>query len=212
MAGVSLRERLRALPGLEASNLPVTVGAVALGCWLLASNGVYVDRGVGAGVVFNPISYLTSMVLHFDWAHFASNMRWWLPIGVVFTLLTSNRHVLLVAVVAHVSTQIVSSGLLRFVSGLSVAVFAVLTATLVRSIGVAFQNRSMEALQNALAALLIPVLTGVLLIAIVVGPSWVGHLEHFFGALFGAAIESMYVLRGHESATAEPGAPDRSIR
>lgn len=204
MAGVSLRERLRAVPGVELSNLPVTVGAVALVCWLLASNGVYVDRSAGSGVLLNPISYLTSMVVHFHWAHFASNVRWWLPIGVVFTLLTSNRHVLLVAVVAHVSTQIVSSGLLRFVSGLSVVVFAVLTATLVRSIGVAFQNYPMETLQNALAVLLIPVLTGVFLVVIVVGPSWVGHLEHFFGALFGAAIESMYVLRDHESTTTRP--------
>jgi membrane associated rhomboid family serine protease len=208
----SLRERARAVPGLEPSNVPAVVAGVALVCWVLASNGVYVDRSAGAGVVFNPISYLTSMFLHFHWAHFVSNVRWWLPIGVVFTLLTSNRHVLLVAVAAHLSTQIVSSGLLRFVSGLSVVVFAVLTATLVRSIGVAFQNHSMETLQNALAVLLIPVLAGVFLIVIVVGPSWVGHLEHFFGALFGAAVESMYVLRDHESAAADQPVPERRTR
>mgnify|MGYP000368565422 CR=1 FL=1 len=208
---VSLRERVRAAPWLASSNVPVVVVGVALVCWGLASNGVYVDRSVGTGVVLNPLSYLTSMVLHFHWAHFASNMRWWLPVGVVFTLLTSNRHVLLVAVAAHLSTQIVSSGLLRFVSGLSVVVFAVLTATLVRSIGVAFQNHSTETLQNALAVLLIPVLAGVFLIVIVVGPSWVGHLEHFFGALFGAAIESMYVLRDHEATTAAPSVPARRL-
>jgi membrane associated rhomboid family serine protease len=201
---------LRRIPGAFLSNVPVVVGAFALTCWLFASNGIYVDGDWGSGVVLNPLNYILSMVLHFHWEHFASNMRWWIPIGIVFTILTSNRHVLLVAVVSHVLTQVVSSGLFRFVSGLSVVVFAVLTATLVRSIGYAFQNHSMEALQNAIAALLIPVLTGVFLIVIVAGPSWVGHFEHFLGALFGAAIETIYVFDAHDENTAEtPARPFR---
>lgn len=191
------------------SNVPVVVLAFALISWLLASNGIYVEPDYGIGVVFNPISYVLSMVLHFDWGHFESNVWWWLPVGTLFTLLTSNRHVLLVAVAAHLSTQIVSNGLFRFGAGLSVVVFAVLAASLVRSVGIAFQNYSMEALQNALAILLVPILAGVFLIVIVVGPSQVGHLEHFFGALFGAAIEAMYVLRRHGSEAVDA---DRSRR
>lgn len=184
---------------ISVSNVPIVVAAVAGICWLFAATGLYVDGNWGSGVMLNPFNYLLSMVLHFDWGHFASNMWWWIPIGIVFTLLTSNRHLLLVALVSHLLTQIVSNGLFRFVSGLSVAVFAILTATLVRSIGYAFQNQSAEALQTALALLLVPALVGVFLIVIIAGPSQIGHLEHFFGALFGAAIETIYVLNDHES-------------
>lgn len=186
------------------SNVPVVVVALALISWLLASNGVYVEPDYGLGVVFNPISYFLSMVLHFGWGHFESNMWWWLPFGTLFTLLTSNRHVLLVAVASHLATQIASNGLFRFGAGLSVVVFAVLTATLVRSVGIAFQNQSATALQNALALSLVPILLGVFLIVIVVGPGPVGHLEHFFGALFGAAIEVLYVLDGHDDGSSDP--------
>lgn len=186
------------------SNAPLVVGAIAFVCWGLAVSGIYAEAGGGgAGVLLNPLNYLLTMVLHSDWGHFLSNMRLWIPVGIVFTLLTSNRHVLLVAVVAHVTTQIVSSGLLRFGTGLSVAVFAILMATLVRSIGYAFQNHSMEALQNALAIGLIPMLAGVFLIVVLAGPSDIGHLEHFLGALFGCAIESIYVLSEHETASTE---------
>lgn len=183
---------------LSLSNVPAVVVAVTLVCWLFASNGVYVDGDWGTDVFLNPLDYLLSMVLHFHWEHFVSNMRLWIPFGVVFTLLTSNRHLLVVGVTSHVLTQVVSSGLFRFVSGLSVVVFAVMAAALVRSVGYAYQNQSMEALQNALGLLLIPLLTGVFLVVVLAGPSWVGHLEHFLGALFGAAIEMMYVFHEHE--------------
>lgn len=185
------------------SDVPLAVGVIAVSCWLFAAAGLYVDGNWGSGVMLNPFNYLLSMVLHFNWGHFASNMWWWLPIGIVFTALTSNRHLLLIALGSHLLTQVVSNGLFRFVSGLSVAVFAVLTATLVRSIGIAFQNRSMEALQTALAVLVVPVLIGVFLIVIVAGPSQVGHLEHFLGALFGAAMEAMYVLGNHGDSDTE---------
>lgn len=212
MGGDDRARDLRQIPEMSLSNVPFVVGGFVFVSWLLASNGVYVDGDWGSGVMFNPVNYVLSIFMHFDWEHFASNMRLWVPIGVVFTLLTSNRHVLVVAVVAHVLTQIASSGLFRFVSGLSVVVFAVLTASLVRSIGYAFQNKSMETLQNAILILLIPVLTGVFLIVILAGPSEIGHFEHFLGALFGAAVESIYVFDDHESPTTDSSVPERFHR
>lgn len=194
-----VRGWLRRQSWVSTSNLPIAAGGIALVCWLLAVNGVYVDPQWGSGIMLNPLNYLLSMVTHFDWGHFASNMRWWIPIATLFTLLTSNRHLLVVAVVSHLLAQIASNGLFRFGSGLSIAVFAVMTATLVRSVGIAFQNQSMEALQNAAALLLIPILTGVLLIVIIAGPSQIGHFEHFLGALFGAGVELIYVFSNHES-------------
>jgi len=206
--GWSLRQRR----WLSLSNVPIVVGAFALVCWLLASNGVYVDGDWEHGIVLDPVNYVSSMVLHFDWAHFASNMRLWLPIGTAFTLLTSNRHLLVVAVVSHLLTQIVSSGLFRFVSGLSIVVFAVMTAALVRSIGYAFQNHSMETLQNAVALILLPLLTGVFLIVVLAGPSQIGHFEHFLGALFGAAVELLYVFDEHGSDTTDADTATRVFR
>jgi membrane associated rhomboid family serine protease len=203
---------LRQLLGVSLSKVPVVVFLFALLCWLFASNGIYVDGDWGEGVMLNPLNYILSMFLHFDWEHFASNMRLWIPFGILFTLLTSNRHVLLVGVTSHVLTQIASNGLFRFVSGLSVVIFAVMTAALVRAIGYAFQNHSMETLQNAIAILLIPVLTGVFLIVIIAGPSWIGHFEHFLGALFGAAIEAIYVFDDHDTQTVESSAPERVFR
>lgn len=181
------------------SNVPVVVAGIALVSWLFASNGIHYDPNVGIGVMLNPLNYVLSMILHSDWGHFAGNMSFWIPVGIVFTLLTSNRHVFVVAVLSHLLTQVVSNGMFRFGVGLSVAVFAILTATLVRSIGISFQNQSKTILQWALVVMIPPILVGVFLIVVIVGPSSVGHLEHFFGALFGAALEAIYVLNDHES-------------
>lgn len=190
---------------LVLSKVPIVVAGIAVVCWLFASYGVYFDPNPGLGVMLNPLNYLLSMVLHSDWGHFAGNMRLWIPIGIVFTLLTNNREVFVVAVLSHLMTQIVSNGMFRFGAGLSIAVFAIMAATLVRSTGIAFQNYSKETVQWALAGMMVPILGAVFMVVVLIGPSPVGHLEHFFGALFGAAIEAFYVFDDHDSDPSEAG-------
>ena len=179
-------------------NLPITVGVVALIAWYFATNGIYVTEA-GAAARLNPINHVMNMFLHAGWGHFEGNMQLWLPFGVVLTWLTSNRHVFGVAVVSHVLTSMVGLAIHRFGIGMSIAVFAVIAATLVRSTGYAFQNASMESLQTALAGLLVPVLGGLFLIVLVAGNTRVGHFAHFLGFLFGGAIEAMFVFTGHET-------------
>ena len=181
------------------SNLPIVVGAFVFISWWLASNGIYSENRFELWSLIDPVSYVLSMFMHFDWSHFAGNMRFWIPFGTVFTLLTSNRHLLLVAVLSHMLTQLSSSALFRFGVGMSVVVFAIGAAVLVRSIGIALQNQSMDTLQYGLIGLVPPVLLGFAMIFIVAGPSEIGHFEHFLGAVFGAGIEAMYVLSEHES-------------
>lgn len=181
------------------SNLPIVVGVFVLVSWWLASNGIYTEDRFELWSLIDPVSYVLSMFMHSDWSHFAGNMRFWIVFGTIFTLLTSNRHLLVVAVVSHILTQIASSGLFRFGVGMSVVVFAVGAAILVRSIAITLQNESMVALQYGLVGLVPPVLLGFAMIFIIAGPSQIGHFEHFLGAVFGAAVESIYVLSEHES-------------
>jgi membrane associated rhomboid family serine protease len=190
------------------SNLPIVVAVFVFISWWLARNGIYTADRFELWSLIDPVSYVLSMFMHSDWGHFAGNMRFWIPFGTLFTLLTSNRHLLLVAVLSHMLTQLASSALFRFGVGMSVVVFAIGAAVLVRSIGIALQNQSMEALQYGLIGLVPPVLLGFAMIFIIAGPSQIGHFEHFLGAVFGAGIEAMYVLNEHES----DSAPERRRR
>lgn len=188
--------------------LPVTVAGVTLVSWWFAANGYYVDMDtVGTSVldVVNPFYYFESLVLHGDWQHFISNVKLFVPIGAVLTLLTGNRHVLSVVAVSEVLTGFVGFAMRRAGYGMSTAVFAVLGATMVRSTSVAFQDRSSEALQAALLGVMAPLVGAALLVGVVDVGSDVAHFLHLLGFVFGSAIESIYVLSDRERETGDGG-------
>ena len=192
------------------SNLPVTVLVFAGFAWWLADSGIYFDPArFDASVLLNPLNYFLSMFLHADWGHFAGNIQMWLVFGTVLTVFTSNRHVLLVAVVPHLLTHVVGVFLLRFGVGMSVVVFAVIAATLVRATSYALQNASLDSLQAAIAGVLAPLLGALFIVVLVAGGGRVGHFDHFLGFLFGGAIETVYVLSSHESMQTERHVPRR---
>lgn len=176
--------------------VPVTVAVVVGVSWLFLAAGIdggRVDHSLLTLV--NPLWYLTSMVVHADAAHFQGNMTLIVPFGVVLTLLTSNRHVLLVMVVPHALGNLLRVAVApAFAYGASGAAFALVAATLVRSTGYAMDTASRESLGTALVGLLTPFLFGFLLVAVLAGVSPTAHFVHFFAFLFGAAIESLYVL------------------
>ncbi len=195
------------------SNVPVTVLVFAAIAWYLAANGIYPDQSeMGLASLVNPLYYIGSLFLHSDWAHFQSNMTFWIPFGIALTVLTDNKHVFLVAVLSHLLMAIVSAAMLRGGIGMSGAVSAVEAAALVRSTGYAMQNASMETLQAAIVGLFVPAAAGFLLIMILAGNSPIGHFEHFTAFVFGGAIEAMYVFGNHESEATERAVPGRLRR
>ncbi len=192
------------------SNLPVTVLVFAGIAWVLADSGIYFDpTRLDTSVILNPLNYFLSMFLHADWGHFAGNMRFWLVFGTVLTVFTSNRHVLLVAVVPHLLTHIVGIFMFRFGVGMSVVVFAIIAATLVRATSYTFQNASLESLQAAIAGVLAPLLGALFVVVLVAGGGRIGHFDHFLGFLFGGAIEMVYVFSSHEGMQTERSVPER---
>ncbi|MFB6179483.1 MAG: rhomboid family intramembrane serine protease [Halorientalis sp.] len=194
--------------GTVLGNLPITVGVFALIAWYFATNNVYITD-VPATARLNPINLLLNMFLHVAWWHFRGNMEAWIPFGIVLTWLTSNRHVFGVVVVSHLLASVVGLLLGRFGIGMSVAVFALIAATLVRSVGAAFQNASMESLQAAIMGVLVPLVGALFFLALVGWHSRIGHFLHFLGFLFGGAIEAMFVFGGHDRDTDERTIPRR---
>lgn len=181
--------------------VPVTVIAVAFVCWVLAANEIRFHQ-VFALHPLNPFAYVFNGVFHEDWGHFAGNMRLWIPFGIALTWLTSNRHLLFLALVAQVLASTVSFAIGQVGVGLSIVVFAVAAATLVRSVGWAMTNASMEGLQAGLITVFTPLALGFLLVSILAGGNTpIAHFGHFFGFLFGGAVEAMYVFSEKESGT-----------
>ncbi|WP_246984795.1 rhomboid family intramembrane serine protease [Halorientalis marina] len=192
------------------SNFPVTVLVFTGIAWWLADSGIYFDPArFDATVLLNPLNYFLSMFLHADWSHFAGNIRMWLVFGTILTVFTSNRHVLLVAVASHLLTHVVGVFMFRFGIGMSIVVFAVIAAALVRATGYAFQNASLDSLQAALAGVLAPLLGVLFVVVLVAGGGRIGHFDHFLGFLFGGAIEMVYVFSSHEGMQTERSVPER---
>lgn len=180
-------------------NLPLTTLA------LVGISGLLVARGHTMASLewvihpLNPVSYVASMVIHADRSHFIGNVMLVLPLGVLFTWLTSDRHVLGVAVTANVLTSFVSAwGLRRTGAGLSVVAMALMAAVAVRAVGVATQDADSESFQLAALGLVVPLGGWLFATAVVIGQSPVGHFAHFLGFLFGAAVEGIYVLSEKE--------------
>lgn len=179
--------------------VPITVVAVWAIAWLLASNGLY--YGAFGRIGNNPLFHLfVNNFVHKDWGHFAGNMRGWVPVGILLTLATNNRHVLLIVVVPELLTQVVLTPINGGGVGFSSSLYAARAALLVRATGITFQNTSEEVLQSAVGTVLILACTAVFMLVFLVDPSEAGSaVSHFFGFLFGGAIESMYVLSKYRS-------------
>lgn len=184
--------------------LPITVGVIALINYYTVTSGMefmeVVNTDGGLVTLFNPFVYTLNILFHSGgWSHFSGNMTLWIPFGILFTLLTSNRHILGLALATNFMTSIVAITIEGIGVGLSHVVLGVAAATLVRSTGMAFQNTSSEWLQYVIAGLLIPLGGCLLLVMILAGPRWIADFYHFLGFLFGGAIEAIYVLSGRES-------------
>lgn len=173
----------------------VVVGFAALTGWLHASGIEYYPEGYVFVDIFNPAVYIGSLFFHSDWAHYRGNMYALLPFGVVLTWLTTNRHVLLVMVVSHVSASVLVMGAFLtlgvpvFGVGSSLAVYGVIGATLIAAAGALRDTKGMS---DTVVGVTLAVLTAFYLVTVLL------HMGHAFGLLFGAVLESFYVLGGSD--------------
>lgn len=197
-------------------NAPITVVALWVIMWYLASNGLYYHDVFGYDGAESLFSIFFLMPFyHGDWGHFAGNMAGWIPAGIALTLLTNNRHTLLIVVVSDFLTQVIGI-VAQGGYGFSSAVLAVRAAVLVHAIGISFQDAPDWALQTAVGIVMTLVSAGFFFVALLAGPNQtIGHFSHFFGLLFGGAIESMYVFNkygGDDGGDDERSVPGRMVQ
>lgn len=139
-------------------------------------------------------------------------MQLLVPLGVVLTLLTNNRHVFGIVATAHVLVSALRVVLSPTVTvGAGGAMFAVVAAVLIRSIGFVMRNRSKEAIQLAIAGVFGPAIIVFLFVAVLDEASRTAHFIHFFGFLFGGTVETAFVLFGHDAAINTRHVPDRLV-
>jgi len=194
--------------------LPITALGIAAICWLFAELAIWGEAGYyhvsRLAVMIDPTYHAMNMFMHLNWDHLIGNLQLWIPIAFVFTWLTSNRHLLVVVLFSHLSTNVIGAAVGRFGFGLSWVLFAVAAALVVRTIGIALQNASAETVQTAIVTVLTPFLVGLFVIFLLSGGhSDINHLSHFFGFLFGGALEAAYVLRAHTTTEPERSIPAR---
>lgn len=211
-----LREAAETLTDRRVGYIPITVLVLAGICWYLDTTGVRHDDvypEANRVLLVDPVYHTSNMFLHFDHAHFAGNMWLLIPFGVVLTLLTSNRHVLVVVLFAQLLANVVSGIAGQFVFGASGVVLALIAASLVRSTGYAMQDASPEAVQTVVGALLSIASLALFFVFLGSGGSgWIAHFHHFLGFLFGGAIESIYLFSGSTETETERTVPRRMGR
>lgn len=182
------------------SKVPVTVGVFVVVQFYITTNGIAFSD-VFTQTPLNPFFYTANMFFHAGgWSHYAGNMYLWIPFGILLTLFTSNRHLLLLAFAVNFMTTILALFIEGLGLGMSHVVFGVMAATLVRSVGLGLRNGSQELLQIGIAVPLAFGVVGFFVVLIFAGPRWIADLYHLLGFLFGGAIEAMYVLEAHDGA------------
>jgi membrane associated rhomboid family serine protease len=208
-----LRQTTEILTDRRVRYLPITVFVLAGICWYIDSAGVRYDDvypEVNPILLVDPVYHASNMFLHFDHAHFVWNMRLLIAFGIVLTVLTSNRHVLVVVVFAQLLANVVSGVAGQFVFGASGVVLALIAASLVRSTGYAMQDASAETVQTVVGSLLSLASLALFLVFLGSGGSgWIAHFHHFLGFLFGGAIESIYLFGGESETETERTVPRR---
>lgn len=187
------------------SYLPVTVAAFAAVGWVLVVLDVPQFQIPFLPSLWDPLELLSSMLFHEGMGHYRGNMLYaFVPFGVVLTLLTSNRHVLGVVLVSHGVPALLLGWLGWLGVGSSIAAFGVLSATLVRSVGLATQNESDATVLATAFGLLVPFLATLWLLALINVPPDISHVGHFLGFLCGAGYESASVLVERARQRSEP--------
>lgn len=186
------------LLALTRKKFPFTVLGIAIVGWLLISNGIYFEDVFGTDPSpWNPLTHVANALFHADMGHYRGNVLFLVPAGILLTVLTSDEHVLGLALCTHVIGSLLYAVGGGVVVGSSGVLFAFFAGLIVRSTGDAMAEESIETLLAITLGLLAPfalVLYG-LVIAIDFGQ--VAHMGHFVAFAFGAFYEFAFVVIGH---------------
>lgn len=179
---------------------PFTILVIAGVGWVLVTNGVRIEDVFGPSPSpFNPLVHLSNQFFHASLDHYRGNMLVLVPFGIVLTLLTSDKHVLAVVVGADALASFVyhiGSGPVVGSSGIAFAIVGVL---LVRTVGDAMQNASMEWLLAIMIGLFLPFFLVLFVVAVALHGAWVAHFGHLLAFCFGGMCEAAFVIVGHAS-------------
>jgi membrane associated rhomboid family serine protease len=181
--------------------LPITVGVFAVVSWALVVSDVSQFQLGFVPSRRDPVEMMSSMLFHEGMGHYRGNMLYaFVPFGVVLTLLTGNRHVLGVILVSH-GVPALGLGLIGWLGvGSSIAAFGILSATLVRSVGLGMQNESDATFQMTALGLLAPFVSTLFVLVLFNVPAGINHTAHFLGFLCGAGYEYVFVARERNDA------------
>jgi hypothetical protein len=86
------------------------VGIAAVSGWVVVEYGGYAGANLAEGklALIDPTVYMVSLLLHESWSAYVGSMYFFLPAGVLLTYMTTNRSVLGVVVVSHVSAVLLT--------------------------------------------------------------------------------------------------------
>lgn len=187
--------------------VPVVVFVLAGLGWLTLALGLPIETVLTPIPDWvDPFGLLGAAVFHSGPGHFEGNMWILVPFGTVLTWLSSNRHVLLVAVVpqylAGLLHTLFAGGTLVGSSGVA---FAFLGAVLVRGVGLTFRDSSTATLLSAVAGVVTPLVVALFVLRLFVGASQIAHLVHLVAFAFAAMLETATVVSAHDGADGGAG-------
>lgn len=199
------------LVGKVLNALPLTVlFVVGVGAYFQQAGIRFTDingSGLETALIVDPTYYATALFIHRNWAHFTETMVLVVPFGIVLTWLTSNRHVLGLAIATTVGSNAVSICTNEALYGASSLAMAMVAATLIWATGYLMSSASYGALQSAVMGVFISGVLGLLILFGVNGEfllaaggfSWLVHFNHFAAFLFGGAIAAIYLFSEREN-------------
>lgn len=183
--------------------LPVTVLAIfclSLLATIVRARPAIVAHDTPLAVLWNLLPlYTLNMFMHAHMLHFLGNMFMFVCFGGALTVLTSNRHVLGIALAAHVPTAIwLHLGRDIVVIGSSLALAGVIAATVVRSlalvVGAVDTDDPIDTVFGGTFALVVLSVFGLLSVA---GVYYLRIFDHHFGGwVFGGLAEAAWIASG----------------
>lgn len=212
--GITEPHKLDRLRGsFSLSHIPfVVVGIAAVSGWVVVEYGGYAGGNLAEGrlALIDPTVYIVSLLLHESWSAYVGSMYFFLPAGVLLTYMTTNRSVLGVVVVSHVSTVLLTG--LSFdmtFAGTTAAAYGLLAANITRATRIGTEKYSERTQRGAPLGTLVIATLGLFMLT-TTSDFALRYTPLLIGFVFGGAFEASRVLI--ETRTVTESEDERSLR